>query len=297
MGKKKFPTVKFEIINAGRTGIDSPSIAAIVKDEVIPLQPDFVVYYEGSNQFLPAYYVKFPTGNAPEKPVTTFRPPSPLESYSAILIRVLQAIDIISGGNGAEPKKPNLSVEWPIDLDEFDPDPTYTELPLQLDTITSNLKSINQDLRKFNSELVISSFVLLAFDGMKLDLEKNPGIYKYLNETYWPYSYKHIRRMQDFQNRVFYNFALKNNIEFIDVAKYYPQIPSLFRDPIHMTSLGVRLHAWIALHELIPIIQRKIELGKLPSNNINIEGTYPPFEFTKNHLINRSAIMKECTQK
>jgi len=43
----------FEVINAGRTGIDSHSIAAIVRQELVPVDPDLVVYYEGSNQFWP----------------------------------------------------------------------------------------------------------------------------------------------------------------------------------------------------------------------------------------------------
>lgn len=37
--------------NAGRESIGSPDIAAIMKNEVAPLAPDLVVYYEGANQF------------------------------------------------------------------------------------------------------------------------------------------------------------------------------------------------------------------------------------------------------
>jgi len=46
------PTVRVEVINAGREGITSTDIAAIVRDEVLPMEPDIVVYYEGANQFV-----------------------------------------------------------------------------------------------------------------------------------------------------------------------------------------------------------------------------------------------------
>ncbi len=50
-GKKKRLDVRFECINAGREGIDSAGIAAVALDEVLPLEPDLLLYYEGSNQF------------------------------------------------------------------------------------------------------------------------------------------------------------------------------------------------------------------------------------------------------
>ena len=43
--------VRFDGINAGRNGLGSSDIAAIVRGEILPAEPDLVVYYEGSNQF------------------------------------------------------------------------------------------------------------------------------------------------------------------------------------------------------------------------------------------------------
>jgi hypothetical protein len=50
--------VRVEMINAGREGITSTDIAAVVRDEVLPLEPDLVVYYEGSNQFRPGSIIR-----------------------------------------------------------------------------------------------------------------------------------------------------------------------------------------------------------------------------------------------
>lgn len=49
--KDHAPGVTFEVMNAGRAGITSGDISAIMSQEVSPLRPDIVVYYEGSNQF------------------------------------------------------------------------------------------------------------------------------------------------------------------------------------------------------------------------------------------------------
>ena len=47
---QKLP-VHFEVLNAARESIVSTDNVAIVKNEVAPLRPDLVVYYEGGNQF------------------------------------------------------------------------------------------------------------------------------------------------------------------------------------------------------------------------------------------------------
>ena len=59
---------KFEVINAGRTGIDSRSIAAIVRQELAPLDPDLVIYYEGANQFWPGQNIRYRFGRLYPKP-------------------------------------------------------------------------------------------------------------------------------------------------------------------------------------------------------------------------------------
>ena len=43
--------VRFEVLNAGRESINSSDNVVIVRDEIMPLQPDLLVYYEGANQF------------------------------------------------------------------------------------------------------------------------------------------------------------------------------------------------------------------------------------------------------
>ena len=43
--------VTFEVLNAGRESITSTDNVTVVREEVLPLKPDLLVYYEGANQF------------------------------------------------------------------------------------------------------------------------------------------------------------------------------------------------------------------------------------------------------
>ena len=46
--------VRFETLNAAREAVQSSDLAAIVRDELLPLDVDYVVYYEGANQLQPS---------------------------------------------------------------------------------------------------------------------------------------------------------------------------------------------------------------------------------------------------
>lgn len=291
--REKLP-VRFEVINAGRTGIDSTSIAAIVRQELVPVKPDLVVYYEGANQFLPLDYVTFADGVVASTIRSTFRYRSEAERHSAIVARLFQLLDRVLAANGGEPAKPAFSIAWPADLDEANPSVDYPKLPLQLNRIVADLDAARDGLRRVDAELVVSSFVWLVHDGMKVDMRTNPGIYRYLNETYWPIRYSHMRRMADFQNRVFRNYAQARDLPFLDVAAKYPMEPALFGDAIHMTGEGVRLHAWIAFQELVPILRQRLDQGVLPRRDPAPLRLHPAFDQPREQMVTRAEIMAGC---
>ena len=87
-------------------------------------------------------------------------------------------------------------------------------------------------------ELVLSSFVWIVHDGMRLDLDRDLTLYNYLNRTYWPFTYAEMRRIADFQNRVFEKYARVHQLPFIDMAAEFPQDPALAGDAIHLRYRG-----------------------------------------------------------
>ena len=105
--------VHFEVLNAARESIVSTDNVAIVKNEVAPLRPDLVVYYEGGNQFeLHSIVDKVPprVGRAQGAAGSTAVPGwlQAASRYSAIAARVRAAIGMAgSSQDGREWPKPD----------------------------------------------------------------------------------------------------------------------------------------------------------------------------------------------
>jgi hypothetical protein len=251
------PALTLDVINAGREGVDSSSIAAIVEHELLPLAPDLVVYYEGANQFWPTNFV---ANQLPLRLLRTMRAPAWFETHSALAGRLLQ-VTRRAAHDGREPAKPPVWVRWPPDLDEHDPPLDDPRLPLQLPVILSDLDRMRRMLTDRGGALALSSFVWLAHEGLVLDPARDAFVFAYLNDSYWPFSYAHLRRYVDFENRVFRKFARAGPLPFLDVASTFPMDPRLFVDGIHMTEAGVKLHAWIAFQQLVPHLDAAIAKG------------------------------------
>lgn len=287
--KARHLPVRFEIVNAGETGIDSHSIAAIVRQRIVELNPDLVIYYEGANQFAPGRTMKIPA-DMPTRPTTTFRPRTLLWNYSAVVRRgVTMALKIL-GGEG-EPPKPPYPTVWPPDRNEFNPDVTQSPLPMDLELVVSNLDSMRTALAARGSELAMSSFIWMVYPGMRIDIADHWVLYEYLNNIYWPATYAHLRRMADYQNLVFKNYAKLHGLPFFDVARNFPPDLDLFGDAIHMFQDGLRLQAWVYLQQLIPVIQERLESKRWPRTPA---GTPHYVASRADRLLGRAAILASC---
>ncbi len=267
--------LKFEVINAGREGLGSHDIEAVLRYEVLPLEVDYVIYYEGSNQFHPETVVSFP----PE--YTLGQPPAGvvpnlsnvesddknlldyLSEYSAVAARARSIVEQFLY-TGQEPPKPEQSFHLPEGLNEFNPDRSQLGNALALRKILKDLDRIKQDLDEQQVKMVMTTFNWFAYDGMALDPARHRNLYGYLNRVYWPISYANIRRAADFQNRVFKRWAADQRVPLIDVAGLMPREPDLYDDAIHNTYVGTQVRAWIIFEALIPLLEQDIEAGVLP---------------------------------
>lgn len=289
--------VRFEVINAGRTGIDSSSIAAIVRDEVAPIEPDLVVYYEGANQFWPSTVLDLPPGaDAVRPPVSTFRRPTWPERHSVLARRLVTAWNLVEGRTGLEPAKPAIRTRWPEGLDLSDPDLDRRDLPTNMPAILRDLDSMREAVSDAGGELAVSSFIWLVHDGMRLDPDRHQTVYRYLNGTYWPATYAQMRQLADFQNTVFRKYSARRHIPFFDVAATFPQEPDLFGDAIHMLSTGLRLQAWTYLQQLIPMLDARIRAGTLPRPMATPRTEHPGFA-VKTGLVSREEILASCSAR
>jgi hypothetical protein len=273
--------VRFEILNAGRESITSSDNVAIVRDEVLPLQPDLLVYYEGANQFdLHTLVPDVPDSagmaavagdHCPSQPVGGRTAEASagwlasLESESALARRVqaLLAARNPAEGGGEWPKK-DYTLVWPKGVDERDPDITRSDLPVHVPTILHDLDAIRAAGNAAGAELVLASFVWLVKDGMVLHPIRHRSILEYLNQGYAPFRYRDLERLAAFENRVFAKYAHAHDLGFIDVARLMPFDPDLFIDAIHNSYAGERLRAWVFLQGLVPIVERHLKSGAWP---------------------------------
>ena len=256
--------VRFEALNAGRESIVSTDTAAIVRTEVLPLRPDLVVYYEGGNQFNPGSIVD----GAPKK--SALPPPQPHENasptwlqtasrYSALAARIRAAVGIASSNaDGKEWPKPDYRVVWPANLDETNPDLDYPNLPANLGAIQRDLDRIRADLATVGSDLALSSFMWMVKDGLVLDPLRHKYILEQLNIANFPYRYRELERLSQFQNRLLAKYAKVHGLTFIDTARYLPFDPDLFIDALHMNYAGLRLQAWVTFNQLLPTIEKHL---------------------------------------
>jgi hypothetical protein len=281
-GKARHPDLRFEVLNAARESIGSTAIAAIVRQEVTPLRPDLVVYYEGGNQFQLETLVH----DLPPRPTPEDRaPPSVvavglhgLADYSALARRVEAMTGILDRpAGGAEWPKPPYKIDWPAGLNENAPDISRSDLPLHLDTILRDLDQIRTDLAQVDGELAISSFMWMVRDGMVLDPVRNRYALDQLNVGYFPFTYRDLARMAAFQNRVFAAYARGHGLPFIDVAGAMPFDPSLFFDAVHKTYPGERLQGWVTFLELVPIIEQRLASGAWPKPAPRMPASHPAF--------------------
>lgn len=286
---------RFEVINAGRTGIDSRSIAAIVRKELVPVDPDLVVFYEGGNQFTPGGTLRSPLRRVFPKPASTFRERTVLERRSALVRRVLSTWDRLRGGSGDEPGKPPAFLVWPAGVDESAPDPHDRRLPMDLPQVVADLDAMRGALAANGSELALSSFIWLAYPGMTLDPVRHANIYRYLNDTLWPIPYAHIRRMADFQNRVFTAYARQAGAPFIDIDRAFPRDADLFDDPVHLTYAGLRLQGWIYLQALIPMIDERLASGRWPRAHKPAPLTHPDFDRPDRRIVTTAELAAHCS--
>ena len=275
---KKLP-VHFEVLNAGRESIVSTDNVAVVRNEILPLKPDLVVYYEGGNQFELKRIAKDVTSD--------LKPPAPVAPtgsswlaetarYSALVARVRAAIGLAgTKSDGGEAPKPSYRLEWPAGLDEQDPDLAYPNLPVNLNTIQRDLDQMRTALASQGSEFAVSSFLWMVKDGMVLDPVRHKYILDQLNIGYFPYRYRDLERLAKFQNRFLAKYAKAHDIPFIDTARYMPLEPDLFVDAVHTNYAGIRLQAWVTFNQLLPVVEKNIADGAWPRPSDPSTATLP----------------------
>jgi hypothetical protein len=278
--------VRFEVLNAAREAIRSPDIRAIVRHEVLPLAVDYVVYYEGANQFQPQDLLPFvrvagahelarpPDGTVPWYEAVNPDGPSLLDrccEWSALARRWRS----LSDRAGDEPPKPPQEVVLPPGFDELAPDAARVPEVLALRQITTDLAAMQADLVGAGAQLLVCSFRWFVRPGLRLDPVYGRNAFVHLNRSYWPFSYATMRRLADLQNRSLASWAKQNGVPFLDVAAHVPEDIRLYTDAIHNSLLGVRVHAMALCAQLVPLLERDLAAQRVPVADTKQDDVHP----------------------
>jgi hypothetical protein len=147
---------------------------------------------------------------------------------------------------------------------------------VNLNAILGDLDTIRADLAPVGGELAIASFHWLAKDGLELNAGRHKPILEGLNVGLFPYRYRDLERLTNFENRVFRKYAVAHGMPFIDIAGQMPFDPELFSDAYHKTPEGVRLKGWLFFLGLLPVIEANLASGAWPKPVPTDMGTTHP---------------------
>ena len=250
--------VDFDVLNAGRAGVDSSGMAHIMRYEVAPLQPDIVVVSPGAANLIFREDVLHRDSTAARVQSSWHYDNT---HYSALAVRLNELMTRIQTA-GSEPAKPPHRLTFDL-LQDVDVE--RVDLPFQLHQEITAMRDIAQVSRAIGAEVFLTSSVVLAHDGLRLDMGRHRLIFELLNGFYWPLTYAEIRHGVEFENRAYRALSEKDHLGFIEIDKYFPQDPDFFTDTVHFTyQSGFRLQASIMAQQLAPFIRDKLRKHELP---------------------------------
>ncbi len=216
-----------ELINAGHHGYGLEDILVFFKERIIPLEPDFILFYEAANSVSPQEWFKEWNGwnSWPEAYPAIFSIPS---KHSLIFTKFAGIF--------------NMEKRVPPKRDFIFSDIDY-EISPSLTTYKDNLLQLINTSKKNGIQPILMTFVTAANPELELKREQNVCLWEDLNLKWYPFTAAQISRIYDAYNRTLTQVAISENISFFDIAPIFPKDISLFADHIHFTSKGNQLLA------------------------------------------------------
>jgi hypothetical protein len=259
-----------QVLNSGREGIGTTDVRAVLEQEVLPLRPDYVMFYDGANQL--SVSDDLLKSAAPLQRASHING-QPAKLLPGWLLKHSHAAELVDryyrrfvGQLERGRPRPDYVLELPAGLDENHPDVDSPNLPLGLPIFVHDVEQMAADSLAAGTRFAMSTLPWL--DGSELAKPNDP---RYANMTdqldtlFWPLRSPDIRRLIELQNRVLRRLAESRDVPLLDVAASYPLNPDLFLDMYHHNQDGIRLHAWIALQQFLPVLQHDLDQGLLAS--------------------------------
>jgi hypothetical protein len=284
---------KVEVINAGHEAQQIDDLLEVLRQRVLPLKPDIVVFYEANNNLWlndfarnlachPAYYQK------------TEGTPCWLLAYPGWYSTLYERsgfFTMISNGLGWSTSKPP-PMPHELDLSEgegpriLNRTELFAGLPVHYIRLTTTskpstahfisvLREIAIETLRHNSTIVLSSFVTVAHEGLEVSYDENPSLFNDLYHDHYPFTPGELAEIYDYVNRQIAALALDLQVPFADVAANYPRDKRYFCcDIIHFTPEGNRILAKSFAQFLATAVLPK--MGVIPVDQSTMSCCQPP---------------------
>ena len=158
------------------------------------------------------------------------------------------------------------------------------KLPVSLNVIQRDLDRIRSDLAAVGSDFAVSSFLWMVKDGLVLDWVRHKYIIEQLNVGYFPFRYRELERLSQFQNRLLAKYANVARPALHRHARYMPFDPDLFVDAVHTNNAGLRLQAWVTFNQLLPTVEKHFADGSWPRPARSLAPAAPHRHAPQDHL-------------
>lgn len=226
-----FPDKNIEVINAGRHAVGIKDLEATLAEEILPLQPDIVIFYHAANDVDLNEFVPDLRGSLGWPEGTAW-----LYTKNGIVQGLYQ--------NSALFKtlyNQFFTTSVPPAMSHTFNENSRTEGAQRYhDTLTS----IASRCKAADTKLVIVSFITVANNNLSITFDQNQGLFKEIYRNWYPLTPGEIEKAYQKYNNEAKSVAMERNLSYYDVAAEYPKDPKYFPfDYIHFTPEGNRLLA------------------------------------------------------
>ncbi len=233
---RMFVGQKIEVLNAGYHGQLLEDLLEILRQRVLPVKPDLVIFYEASNNII---WNEFSRGD-----LSCHAASCASKIYSGIdaLLRRHSALYVLVAkrfGWAGHLVRPM----W-HEFDDTSPKPAAVRYK-------DVLRQIVRETLDSGSRIVLSTFVTLAHEGLTVRYEDNPLVFDYLHKTLYPFSPGEIQRVYEYYNQRAREIATEHRVLLVDMAREFPRDSGYFPfDVIHFSPAGNKVLAGILARHL-----------------------------------------------
>jgi lysophospholipase L1-like esterase len=237
---QSLPTLHFEVINAGHHGQTIDDLLEILRSRVLPLDPDIVFFYEVSNNIA----------------FSDFLAPAPARGVRTLLFnwvsRYSAAFGIVSDYLG-------WMTDTPHRFDSSGPKPSVAHFK-------EVLAEIVRETKAHRSTIVLSSFVTLAQENLRISARKNPLMFRYIYRQCAPLTPGEIAQVYALFNQQSAAVAREFGVPYADIASSFPREEQFFPfDLIHFSPEGnqllARLLASFLQAQILPHLTERKQLS------------------------------------